>query len=453
MGIDPRHRPADGGFTVIEVMVAITVVAIVMSASLAVFVRSISVTGQQSGRQTAIQVANSAMERVAAIPGPALVTGRAQAAVDAQWASPVAGVAPFLAGMVKAYDTTVPLPAAPLPTTPEQAVVNGVTYLQHWYVGTCRVPKTGGDCTGTVANPSNIGMVRVVVAVTWPDRSCAGTCSYVSSTFASGGTGEPLFNTNQSGNQLTAEDPGDQIGERTVPVSLQLRATGGVTPYTWTGTGLPPGLTVASGGTLSGTPTTAGTYSVTVTARDAGAATDVVTFTFTVNALPQITAPGDQTSAGGTSVSLQLGHTGGTAPLRWSATGLPAGLKIDSETGKITGKPTATQPATPVTVTLTDRYDKSHTRTFTWTIPALAIETPGAQAGVVGTAVTPLSITVTGGVVPYSWSASGLPPGLSVTDGVVSGVPTTAGTYQVTVTVTDKAGASRSTASFTWGIQ
>ncbi len=60
-------------------------------------------------------------------------------------------------------------------------------------------------------------------------------------------------------------------------------ATGGTTPYTWSATGLPGGLTVSSGGVISGTPTTAGTFSVTVKATDAAAKTGTATFTWTVN--------------------------------------------------------------------------------------------------------------------------------------------------------------------------
>src|SRR5262245_18049891 len=48
------------------------------------------------------------------------------------------------------------------------------------------------------------------------------------------------------------------------PYSQQLAATGGTPPYTWTlnpsSGSLPPGLTLASNGTVSGTPTTAGAY-------------------------------------------------------------------------------------------------------------------------------------------------------------------------------------------------
>lgn len=48
-------------------------------------------------------------------------------------------------------------------------------------------------------------------------------------------------------------------------------ATGGIPPYVWsvaTGSTLPTGLTLSSGGVLSGTPTTAGSYSFSITVTD-----------------------------------------------------------------------------------------------------------------------------------------------------------------------------------------
>src|SRR6185437_3409890 len=77
---------------------------------------------------------------------------------------------------------------------------------------------------------------------------------------------------------------------------------------------------------------------------------------------------------------------------------------------------------------------------------------PGNQTGTVGTAVS-LTMHATGGTAPYTWSATGLPAGLSInsSSGVISGTPTTANTYNVTVTATDTASHSGNT-SFTWTI-
>ncbi len=79
-----------------------------------------------------------------------------------------------------------------------------------------------------------------------------------------------------------------------------------------------------------------------------------------------------------------------------------------------------------------------------------AVANPGNQSSVVGTAVT-LNNSASGGTPPYTWSATGLPPGLSINSstGQVTGTPTTAGSYNVTITATG--GGSGST-SFTWTV-
>ncbi|MEO7269330.1 MAG: ExeM/NucH family extracellular endonuclease, partial [Knoellia sp.] len=86
---------------------------------------------------------------------------------------------------------------------------------------------------------------------------------------------------------LEATAPGNKSGQVGSPVAgFTLAATGGTSPYSWSATGLPDGVSVAANGAVSGTPTTVGTYTVTATVTDSAAtpATDDVTFTYTITA-------------------------------------------------------------------------------------------------------------------------------------------------------------------------
>lgn len=84
---------------------------------------------------------------------------------------------------------------------------------------------------------------------------------------------------------------------------------------------------------------------------------------------------------------------------------------------------------------------------------AVSVSNPGNQSTVVGTAVTlPIAASDTAGGT-LSYSAAGLPAGLSInaSTGVITGTPTTAATNSVTVTATDSTGPSGTT-SFTWTV-
>jgi len=75
--------------------------------------------------------------------------------------------------------------------------------------------------------------------------------------------------------------------------SASLAATGGTSPYTWDNTGvLPPGLSLSTGGVISGIPTTSGTYNFSVTATDAASASDSQDLSITISPL----LPGGQTT-------------------------------------------------------------------------------------------------------------------------------------------------------------
>ncbi len=84
----------------------------------------------------------------------------------------------------------------------------------------------------------------------------------------------------------------------------------------------------------------------------------------------------------------------------------------------------------------------------------VTVTNPGNQSSTVGTAVNRTN-SASGGTSPYTWSASGLPAGLSISasTGTISGTPTTAGTSNVTITATDSSSPAKTgTASFTWTV-
>ncbi|HEV7655879.1 MAG TPA: M4 family metallopeptidase [Mycobacteriales bacterium] len=81
---------------------------------------------------------------------------------------------------------------------------------------------------------------------------------------------------------------------------------------------------------------------------------------------------------------------------------------------------------------------------------AVTVTNPGAKSGTAGTAITPFTLTASPAGT-YTWSASGLPTGLTIgaTTGTVSGTPTAAGTFTVTATATSAAGSGSTSFTFT----
>ncbi|MFF4709197.1 M4 family metallopeptidase [Streptomyces sp. NPDC001288] len=81
-----------------------------------------------------------------------------------------------------------------------------------------------------------------------------------------------------------------------------------------------------------------------------------------------VTNPGSQSSTVGTAVSLQISASStNSGSLSYAATGLPAGLSINSSTGAVTGTPT-TAGTYSTTVTVTDSTGATGTASFTWTV-------------------------------------------------------------------------------------
>jgi Putative Ig domain/PLD-like domain len=96
-----------------------------------------------------------------------------------------------------------------------------------------------------------------------------------------------------SSGTVTVTNPGSQSGTAGAAASLQIHASDSASgqTLTYSATGLPAGLSISSStGLISGTPTTAGTYTVTVTAKDTTNASGSATFTWTIAAGGSCTA-------------------------------------------------------------------------------------------------------------------------------------------------------------------
>ncbi|WP_083974434.1 putative Ig domain-containing protein [Kitasatospora mediocidica] len=129
---------------------------------------------------------------------------------------------------------------------------------------------------GTTGGAANVafGTGTFAEQASWSNDTNA--CSISHPIVGGGSTG--------GGNTVTVSAPGNQNGTVGTAVSLQVSGSDSASGQTlsYSATGLPAGLSISSTGLITGTPTTAGTSTVTVTAKDATGATGSTTFTFTV---------------------------------------------------------------------------------------------------------------------------------------------------------------------------
>lgn len=317
---------------------------------------------------------------------------------------------------------------------------------QYWYFSTPSVCQSGSyTITSVPAQATNYTFTFCLNEPT-PNPDCATATAVVSDI-----------------STMNIANPGDEppatVGQ---PYCYQMDVSGGVGPYTWSGSGQ-DGFSVSSSGEICGTPTTAGFPNVDVSVTDTepieqttGTDDEIEVYqsplAFTTSSL--VEAQLDQP------YSATIAATGGGCTTPYvSITGLAPGLGSDGE-GDITGTPT--QGGTfDLTATASVCEGPNPVNSVTEqvelvvsTFPFL-VNGPSSTICVVDTTCS-LAPSISGGTSPYTWSiASGaLPSGMALdtSTGTISGTPTTVGSSPVTIEVTDSSSPELS-ASFAMDVE
>jgi len=352
----------------------------------------------------------------------------------------------------RAYTLTVASPNVSLPATTlpggtagqaYTAAINGATggiapYTYTLSAGALPAGVTVNSATGALSGTPTVA------------GSFAFTLTATDSTTGTAGQASQSYSLSIASPTLTIAPPTLPAGAIGTAYSQTLSASGGTVPYSYalSAGALPAGLTLTTGGVLSGTPTVAGNFAFTVSATDAHGFGAAQAYTLAI-ASPTLSIAPPTLPAGtaGSAYSQTLSASGGTAPYSYalSAGALPAGLTLTTG-GVLSGTPTVAG-SFAFTVTATDSTagvaaQASYAYTLSIAAPTLVIAPPTLPAGKVGTAYSQ-ALSTSGGTAPYSYSVSAgtLPAGLTLTAaGVLAGTPTAAGTANFTVSAADARG-------------
>lgn len=252
-------------------------------------------------------------------------------------------------------------------------------------------------------------------------------------------------------NKVTITPSGTQYLGQNGTISLSANVlndtqSGGVTfAASPAGTGTLTQLTPTTGTFVAPGAVTTETV-VTITATSVDFPNQSATLTVKIEPPPVITTTSLPTATLNAAYTAPVTATGGVPPLSWTiASGtLPAGLSLGSsktDTVNITGKAT-TAGQSIVTIMVTDAVGETSTSgPLTIVVSTLAFTTTSPlPSATVNVPYAGVQFAASGGTSPYTFTlASGavVPPGLTFSNGDLTGTPTTEGTYTFGVTVTD----------------
>jgi len=255
---------------------------------------------------------------------------------------------------------------------------------------------------------------------------------------------------------ITVTNPSNTTGTVSAPFTEVFTSGNTVGTVTYsTASTLPAGLTLASNGTLSGTPTQTGTFPIVVTATDANGCTgNGATYTLIIGCqVITVNNPATTSSPAGTPLSINFTQSGsiGTATFTTAST-LPAGLTLDPN-GTLHGTPTQNGPF-PIAVTVTDSNGCTGTNsayTLTLTCPTINVTNPSTTTGTVNVLFSQ-TFNQSGGVgtTTFSIFSGTLPAGLTFhpATGVLDGTPTQTGSFPLVIRATDANGCTGDGATY-----
>jgi hypothetical protein len=223
-------------------------------------------------------------------------------------------------------------------------------------------------------------------------------------------------------------------------------------PYTFGGSDLPPGLTLnGATGEVSGTPTSAGTFFISYTVYDfapgeENVGTSVVPITiYPLGSTFEFSTQFLNNGEVGTPYCDQYVVANAAGPVTFGASGLPDGVTLDPLTGAVTGTPTlagsflvtltANDGVHTITTNLSMVIAPSSSSNLHWDFRGL----PPALANVLYDRQPPIVLTADGGAAAITYSAVGLPAGITYdpVSGELSGTAVDQGEFPVTFTAND----------------